>query len=194
MAADSPSSAVSGVAGRYASALFDLAKERGEIEAVEGDLGRFETLVNENEDLRRLIMSPAFSAEEQVKGVMAVLDRVGIGGLAANFIGLVARNRRLFVVMDMVKGFRAFASAERGEVTAQVTSAEPLSEGQEAALRDALREAAGREVSLTSRVDPDLIGGLVVQLGSRQIDTSLRTRLAGMRKAMIEAPASAASA
>ncbi|MEM7568035.1 MAG: F0F1 ATP synthase subunit delta [Pseudomonadota bacterium] len=188
MAAEIQSPAVSGVAGRYASALFDLAKERGDIEGVEAELGRFEDLVNANDDLRRLIMSPAFSAQEQVKGMMAVLERAGIGGLAANFIGLVARNRRLFVVLDMVKAYRAFASAERGEVTALVTSAEPLSDAQEQSLRDALREAAGSEVSLSKRVDPDLIGGLVVQLGSRQIDTSLRTRLASMRKAMIQAP------
>ena len=191
MAAEFDSPSVSGVAGRYASALFDLAKERGEIERVEGDLGRFEALVNESDDLRRLVMSPAFSADEQSKGVVAVAQRAGIEGLASNFLGLVARNRRLFVVMDMVKAFRTLASRERGEISAEVTSAEPLSDGQENALRDALREAAGRDVSLTKRVDPDLIGGLVVKLGSRQIDTSLRTRLAGMRKAMMNAPVAA---
>ena len=191
MAAEFDSPSVSGVAGRYASALFDLAKDRGEIERVEGDLGRFEALVNESDDLRRLVMSPAFSAAEQSKGVVAVAQRAGIEGLASNFLGLVARNRRLFVVMDMVKAFRTLASRERGEISAEVTSAEPLSDGQENALRDALREAAGRDVSLTKRVDPDLIGGLVVKLGSRQIDTSLRTRLAGMRKAMMNAPVAA---
>ena len=147
--------------------------------------------MNESDDLRRLVMSPAFSAAEQSKGVVAVAQRAGIEGLASNFLGLVARNRRLFVVMDMVKAFRTLASRERGEISAEVTSAEPLSDGQENALRDALREAAGRDVSLTKRVDPDLIGGLVVKLGSRQIDTSLRTRLAGMRKAMMNAPVAA---
>ena len=192
MTAEFESPSVSGVAGRYASALFDLAKERGDIEKVEGDLTRFETLVNESDDLRRLVTSPAFSAEAQMKGVMAVLERAGISGLAANFVGLVARNRRLFVVMDMVKAFRRLASRERGEVTAEVTSAEPLSDSQENALREALKAAAaGKDVSLTKRVDPGLIGGLVVKLGSRQIDTSLRTRLAGMRKAMANAPVAA---
>ena len=191
MTAEFESPSVSGVAGRYASALFDLAKERGEIERVEGDLTRFEALVNESDDLRRLVTSPAFSAEAQTKGVMAVLARVGISGLAANFVGLVARNRRLFVVMDMVKAFRRLASRERGEVTAEVVSAEPLSDSQESALREALKAAAGRQVSLTKRVDPGLIGGLVVKLGSRQVDTSLRTRLAGMRKAMVNAPVAA---
>lgn len=193
MAAEFDSPSVSGVAGRYASALFDLAKERGEVETVERDLGRFEELVNTSDDLRRLVTSPAFSAEAQVKGVMAVLGRADVSGLAANFIGLAARNRRLFASLDMVEAFRTLAARERGEVTAEVTSAEPLSDGQEAALRDALREVAGKEVTLTKRVDADLIGGLVVQLGSRQIDTSLRTRLAAMRKAMIEAPVAASA-
>lgn len=193
MTAEFESPSVSGVAGRYASALFDLARERGEIEKVEGDLTRFETLVNDSEDLHRLVMSPAFSAAEQSKGITTIAGRAGIDGLAINFLGLVARNRRLFVVMDMIKAFRTLSSRERGEINAEVTSAEPLSDAQESALREALRAAAGKDVSLTKRVDADLIGGLVVKLGSRQIDTSLRTRLAGMRKAMINAPVAARS-
>lgn len=187
MAAELDSPSVTGVAGRYASALFDLAREQDEVADVEADLGRFETLVRESDDLGRLVASPAFSAEDQVKGVSGVLDRANIGGLAGNFIKLAARNRRLFAVLDMVRDYRKLASAARGEATAEVVSAEPLSDAQEAALKDALRESAGRDVALTKRVDPDLIGGLIVRLGSRQVDTSLRTRLAGMKKAMASA-------
>lgn len=182
LAADLP--ILSGVSGRYASALYDLAREQDAVAAVEADLNRFGAMLDESDDLQRLVRSPAFSADAQTKGLMAVLERAGISGLAANFIGLVARNRRLFVVRDMVRDFAKLAAHDRGEVTAQVTSAEPLSDAQEDALRAALREVAGREVTLTTRVDPALIGGLVVKLGSRQIDTSLKTRLAGMRRAM----------
>jgi F-type H+-transporting ATPase subunit delta len=177
-------SIVSGVAGRYASALFDLALDENSLEAVERDLDGFAALVDESADLRRLVRNPIFTADEQTRALRAVLERAGIGGLTANFLLLTARNRRLFAVADMIRAFKALTAARRGEVRADVTSAEPLSDTQTAALREALREVTGRDVTLHARVDPALIGGLVVRLGSRQIDTSLRTRLNALKIAM----------
>ncbi len=177
-------SIVSGVAGRYASALFDLALGENSLEAVERDLDRFAALVEESTDLRRLVRNPIFTADEQTRALGAVLERAGIGGLTGNFLLLAARNRRLFAVADMIRAFKALTAARRGEVRADVASAEPLSDTQTAALREALREVTGRDVTLNARVDPALIGGLVVRLGSRQIDTSLRTRLNALKIAM----------
>jgi len=160
-------SIVSGVAGRYATALFDLASESNAVEAVERDLDRFAALVDASPDLRRLVRNPIYTADEQTRALRAILDRVGIGGLTANFLGLVARNRRLFAVLDMVRAFRALAAQRRGEIKADVTSAEPLNDAQMQALKEALRDVTGRDVTLATRVDPALIGGLVVRVGSR---------------------------
>jgi F-type H+-transporting ATPase subunit delta len=177
---------VSGVAGRYAAALFDLANEQGAVAEVERDLDRFAALVAESSDLERLVRSPIFQADEQIRAVSAVAEAAGIGGLALNFILLSARNRRLFAVLDMVRAFKALAAEARGEVTAEVVSAEPLGDAHAAALKQALRDHVGKEVSLAAKVDPALIGGLVVKLGSRMIDTSLRTRLNALKVAMKE--------
>lgn len=179
-------SLVSAVAQRYASALFELAKSENAIEAVERDLDAFLALVDESEDLRRLVRSPVFGAEDQLAGLSAVLQRAGIGGLAFNFLRLVAKNHRLFAAPDMVRGFRALASEHRGESLAEVTSAEPLSQTHAAALSAALGEATGRKVVLKTSVDTSLIGGLIVKLGSRMIDTSLKTKLNSLRIAMKE--------
>lgn len=177
-------SIVSGVAGRYATALFDLASESNAVEAVERDLDRFAALVDASPDLERLVRNPIYTADEQARALRAVLDRAGIGGLTANFLGIVARNRRLFAVIGMVAAYKALAAQRRGETKADVTSAEPLSDTQVEALKEALRAVTGRDVTLATRVDPALIGGLVVRVGSRQIDTSLRTRLNGLKIAM----------
>ncbi len=177
-------SIVSGVAGRYATALFELALDANAAEAVERELDRFVALVDESADLGRLVRSPVFTPDEQVRALGAVLQRVGIGGLTANFLLLVARNRRLFAVMDMVRAYKALAAARRGEVKADVTSAEPLTDTQVTALKAALREVTGRDVTLAARVDPALIGGLVVRIGSRMVDASLRTKLNSIRLAM----------
>jgi F-type H+-transporting ATPase subunit delta len=178
---------VSGVAGRYASALFDLARETNAIDAVKGDLERFDALIGESPDLLRLVRSPVFSADEQVHALSAVLDRAGIGGLAANFLKLVTTNRRLFAVRDMVKAFRALVASHKGEATAEVTVADALKTEHLDALRAALKEVSGKDVDLAVKVDPAIIGGLVVKLGSRMVDTSLRTKLNAMRHAMKEA-------
>jgi len=175
------------MAGRYAIALFDLAREANAIDAVKADLDRFDGLVAESADLRRLVRSPVFSADEQLQALSAVLARTGISGLAANFLKLVTANRRLFAARDMVKAFRELVADYKGEATAEVTVAEALKDGHLAALRDALKAVSGKEVDLDIKIDPAIIGGLVVKLGSRMVDTSLRTKLEAIRHAMKEA-------
>jgi F-type H+-transporting ATPase subunit delta len=174
------------MAGRYATALFDLAQETNAIDAVKADLERFEALIVESADLNRLVRSPVFSAEEQAQALGAVLDRVGIGGLPAKFLKLVTANRRLFAVRDMIRAFRDLAAQHKGEATAQVTVAEPLKDEHVAALRAALKAVSGKDVDLAITVDPAIIGGLVVKLGSRMVDSSLRTKLNAIRHAMKE--------
>jgi len=176
------------MAGRYATALFDLSQETNAIDVVKADLERFDALVAESPDLARLVRSPVFSADEQLHALSAVLDRAGIGsGLAAKFLKLVASNRRLFAVRDMIRGFRDLVAKHKGEATAEVTVAEPLKDEHVAALRNALKAVSGRDVDLAIKVDPSIIGGLVVKLGSRMVDSSLRTKLNAIRHAMKEA-------
>jgi F-type H+-transporting ATPase subunit delta len=179
---------VSGMAGRYATALFDLAREGNAIDAVKADLDRFDALIAESSDLARLVRSPVFSADEQLQALAAVLDRAGIGGLAAKFLKLVTSNRRLFAVRDMAKAYRALVADHKGEATAEVTVAEQLKDDHLEALRLALKAVSGKDVDLDIKVDPTIIGGLVVKLGSRMVDTSLRTKLNAIRHAMKEAP------
>ena len=178
---------VSGMAGRYATALFELARETNAIDAVKTDLERFDALVAENPDLNRLVRSPVFSAAEQLQALSAVLDRVGIGGLAAKFLKLVTMNRRLFAARDMVRGYRELVALHKGEATAEVTVAERLKDDHVAALKSALKAVSGKDVDLAIKIDPAIIGGLVVKLGSRMVDTSLRTKLNAIRHAMKEA-------
>jgi F-type H+-transporting ATPase subunit delta len=177
---------VSGIARRYASALYELAREQGAVDRVLADLDRFAGLLHESEDLRRLVRTPVFSAEEQLAAVSAVLARAEIGGLAGNFIKLGAKNRRLFAIADMIRGFRAHVAEARGEVTAEVTVAERPSDARLGDIADALRTVAGRAVQLDLKVDPSIIGGLIVRLGSRMVDSSLKTKLTQMQLAMKE--------
>ncbi len=179
-------SIVSGVAQRYASALFELALESGTVDAVEADLTRFTALLTESEDLTRLVKSPVFAAEDQARAMSAVLDKAGISGLVGNFVKVAANNRRLFAVPGMIVAFRAMVARHRGEVTAEVTSAEPLSDAQTASLKDALKAQLGKDVTLATSVDPALLGGLVVKVGSRMVDTSLRSKLNSLKIAMKE--------
>jgi F-type H+-transporting ATPase subunit delta len=177
---------VSGMAGRYANALFELALEQNAVDSVQADLDSFKKLTTDNPDLARLVRSPVFSSEDQTKAITAVLAKAGIGGLAANFIRLAAKNRRLFAVADMARGFKLLAARHRGEATADVTVAEALSEAHLASLKEALKSVTGKDVALNVNVDPAIIGGLIVKLGSRMIDTSLRTKLNSMKHAMKE--------
>lgn len=178
---------VSGVAGRYATALFDLARESNTIDALKADLDRFDALIAGSDDLLRLVRSPVFSADEQLQALTAVLERAAIAGLAERFLKLVAANRRLFAVRDMVKAFRALVADHKGEATAEVTVAEQLKDEHVAALRAALKAVTGKDVDLAVKVDPAILGGLVVKVGSRMVDTSLRTKLNAIKHAMKEA-------
>ncbi|MGB5948052.1 MAG: F0F1 ATP synthase subunit delta [Parvibaculum sp.] len=178
---------VSGMAGRYATALFELAESDASLDAVAGDLKRIEALINESADLRRLVESPAFGADDQARAFAAVLERAGIKGLVANFVGLVIRNRRLFALPAMIVGFDRLLADKRGEMSADVTSAHPLSEAQIASLKGALKAATGRDVQINTKVDGGLLGGLVVKVGSRMIDSSLLTKLNSLKIAMKEA-------
>ena len=185
MAAEDPS--VSGVSGRYATALFELARDEKSIDAVRGDLDRFAAMLADSEDLKRLVRSPVFSADVQSKALAAVLDKAGISGIAANFLRVLTANRRLFAVVDVIRAFRSLVARFRGEATADVTVAETLSEKNLDALKAALKQVSGKDVTLNVKVDPSIIGGLVVKLGSRMVDSSLRTKLNSIKHAMKEA-------
>lgn len=177
---------ISGVAERYASSLFELALEAGSVDAVGADLDRFQALMEESEDLRRLVASPVFSAEEQQKAIAAVAQRAGIAGIVGNFLRVVAGNRRLFALPGMIRAYRQIAAAHRGEVTAEVTSAHALTPAQETELKSALKGVTGKDVAIAVTVDPSILGGLIVKVGSRQIDTSLRTKLSTLKLALKE--------
>jgi F-type H+-transporting ATPase subunit delta len=179
---------VSGMAGRYATALFELALEAKSVDAVKADLEAFDRLIADNADLSRLVRSPVFGADEQARALAAVLDKAGIKGLAGNFLKFVASNRRLFAVRAMIRDFRKLVANWKGEIGAAVTVAEPLSERHLAALKDALKQVTGgKAVDLNVKIDPSIIGGLVVKLGSRMVDASLRTKLNAIKQAMKEA-------
>jgi F-type H+-transporting ATPase subunit delta len=179
---------ISGMAGRYASALFELALEEKALDAVKQKLDRFDALIAANPDLARLVKSPVFDADEQLRALAAILDKAGIDGLAANFLRVITANRRLFAVRGMIRGFRTLVARHRGEVTAQVTVAEPLNEGNRDALKSALKSVTGgKDIDLEVKVEPAIIGGLIVKVGSRMVDSSLRTKLNAIKFAMKEA-------
>lgn len=180
-------SSSSSIAGRYATALFELADSEGTLERVEGDLDEITRMIDASADLQRLVRSPAFSAEDQGRGFAELLARAGIAGLTANFAGTVIRNRRLFALQDMIKAFGALLAGRRGEITADVVSARRLGDAQVAHLKATLNSSTGRDVRIDMRVDPALLGGLTVQVGSRMIDSSLRTKLNSLKFAMKEA-------
>jgi F-type H+-transporting ATPase subunit delta len=178
---------VSGVSGRYASALFSLAQDERQAEPVADALTRFDALIAESPDLERLVRSPVFSAADQVKALDAVLAQAGISSVAANFIRLVATKRRLFFIREMIADYRKLCDASRGVTRAEVTSAAALTDANVASLKDSLRAASGgRDVDLDVKVDPSIIGGLIVKLGSRMVDGSLKTKLNAIRLAMKE--------
>jgi F-type H+-transporting ATPase subunit delta len=174
------------MAGRYATALFELALEQNAVDVVRADLDRFDSLMAESSDLARLVRSPLFTAEEQVRALDAVLERAGIGGLSAQFLRVVTTNRRLFAVRDIAKAYRMLVARARGEVTAEVTLAEQPSETHLSKIKATIAEVTGKDVQVEVKVDPAIIGGLVVKLGSRMVDTSLRTKLNAIKHAMKE--------
>jgi F-type H+-transporting ATPase subunit delta len=175
------------MAGRYALALFDLAKDTNSIDEVAAALASFAGMIEESPDLQRLVRSPVFSAEDQTRALDALLDRAEITGIAANFLKLVGTKRRLFAIRDMIANYNKLVDASRNLVRAEVTVAEPLSDQHLAALKAALNEATGgQDVALAVKIEPEIIGGLIVRLGSRMVDGSLRTKLNALRVRMKE--------
>ncbi|MBT0669677.1 F0F1 ATP synthase subunit delta [Novosphingobium profundi] len=170
--------------GRYASALFELASENGTVTTVESDLDKTGVAIAASEDLASLIRNPEVSRAATGKAVEAVADVLGLSPLTKNFLGVLAENRRLAALPEIIRAFRAIAAAERGEATAEVTSAHALDETQVEQLRQKLEAREGRNVKITTSVDPDLLGGLVVTIGSKRIDSSIRTRLNSLAQAM----------
>ena len=179
-------SPISAVAQRYAGSLYELASEAKSVAAVEKDLGRFGAMIEGSADLNRLIASPVFSGADQLAAVTAIAAKAKIGGLVGNFLKVVASNRRLFAVPAMITAFREIAAEKRGEMSADVVSAHALTPAQEKELSATLKGVAGKDVSLKVSVDASLLGGMVVRLGSRQIDTSLKTKLASLKLALKE--------
>lgn len=181
-------SIISGMAGRYATALFELALENKAVDTVKIDLEAFDAMIAASSDLNRLVRSPVFGADEQLKALSAILAKAGIKGLAANFLRVITANRRLFAAREMIRGYRALVARHKGEVSAQITVAEPLSDKNLAALKSALKSVTGgKDIDLDVKVDPTIIGGLVAKVGSRMVDSSLRTKLNAIKFAMKEA-------
>ena len=173
-----------GLADRYATALFELALERDATEQIERDLDAIRELVGGSDDLERVVRSLTLSRAEQAKALDAVLERLGSSQYVRNFVALLARNRRVFLLTEMIAAFQAKLAEHRGEVSAEVTSAVPLKPNHLDAVREALRAIVGRDVALETTVDPSLIGGLTVRVGSRMLDNSLRTKLQNLELAM----------
>jgi F-type H+-transporting ATPase subunit delta len=179
---------ISGMAGRYGNALFELALDNKAVDAVKADLDRFDAMIADSSDLNRLVRSPVFDADSQLRALAAILDQAGIKGLAANFLRVITTNRRLFAVRDMIRAYRALVARHKGEVTAEVTVAEPLSDKHLDALKDALKSVTGgKDIDFDVKVEPAIIGGLIVKVGSRMVDSSLRTKLNAIKIAMKEA-------
>lgn len=176
-----------GVAGRYATALYELADQAGVLDAVATDLKGLNSLIDSSDDLKRLVGSPIFSAEDQAKAMIAIMDKAGVQALTRNFVGVVIANRRIGALQDMGRVFGQKLANARGEMTAEVTSSHELGDAQVAALKEALNAAMGRDVQIDTNVDKGLLGGLIVKVGSRMIDSSLRTKLNNLKFAMKEA-------
>lgn len=178
------SAGAAGLADRYATALFELAESEKTLDIVAADLEQVAGLIDESDDLRRLIRSPVVSRDDQGRAVAAVSEKAGLNDLTRRFLGILARNRRLFALPAIIAAFLELLAAGRGETSAEVVSAKPLSDTQLSDVRAALKQAVGGDVAVQARVDPGLLGGLVVKVGSRMIDSSLNTKLQQLRLAM----------
>jgi len=172
------------LSGRYATALFELAAEARAIDAVEGDLAKVRAALDQSDDFKALTTSPVVAREAAAKAVLSTADELGVQGTTRNFLGVLADNRRLGELPAIIRAFRLLAARHRGEVTAEVTSAHPLGDDQVEALKQSLRQRVGRDVNVELAVDPALLGGLVVRVGSQMIDSSIRTRLNALASAM----------
>jgi F-type H+-transporting ATPase subunit delta len=170
--------------GRYASALYDLASENGVVSAVESDLEKLNEAIRGNADLAGLIRNPQVSREATARVMDGIAGVLGLSGLTKNFLGVLAANRRLSALPEIIRAFASIAAAARGEVTAEVTSAHALTDEQLETLGNELKEREGRTVKIRTSVDPEILGGLVVTIGSKRIDSSIRTRLNSLAQAM----------
>lgn len=184
MASDSPQ--VTGVAGRYATALFELAREAGGIDAVRTSLAQFKSALNASDDLRRFVKSAVFSAGVQVNALGEILKVMELDAMTNNLLLLLAKNRRLFAVEDVIKAYDTLVASYRGEITAQVVSAHPLTPEHMESLTATLQSKLGKTPRIEAEVDPSLLGGLVVKVGSRMIDTSLKAKLNSLKLHMKE--------
>jgi len=173
-----------GLAGRYATALFELAKSDKQLDQVADDLSVLAQMLNESDDLNRLIRSPVISRDNQGSAMAAVMEAAKISDLSRKFIGLVAQNRRLFALPAMIRAFQSLLNILRGESTAEVVSAKKLTAKQLKAIEDSLKSATGTNVSVDASVDESLLGGLIVKVGSRMVDSSLKTKLNQLRFSM----------
>lgn len=172
------------LAGRYATALFELARENDRIEAVEASLARVRAALDQSDDFRTLTTSPLIGREEAGRGVQATASALALDDITAKMLGVLAQNRRLNQLPQVIRAFRMLAARHRGETRAEVTSAHPLDDGQVDALKRQLQARLGRDVSVELTVDPSILGGLVVRIGSQMIDSSIRTRLSSLAHAM----------
>jgi F-type H+-transporting ATPase subunit delta len=177
---------VAGMAGRYATALFDLAREQDKLDETESALKSLQAMLADSDDLSRMVRSPIFSGADQAAALSKLAEQAGFPALAANFLQLLVKNRRLFALADIIAGFRKLAADHRGEITADVTSAVALSETQTDELKATLKAKTGKDISLNVHVDPSILGGLIVKIGSRMVDSSIRTKLNNMKYAMKE--------
>jgi F-type H+-transporting ATPase subunit delta len=172
------------LAGRYASALFDLARDQRQIESVATSLDALAQALLDSKDFNELVTSPLVSREEAGKAFGALAPDLGLDPITANFLGVLARNGRKNELRNVIRAYRRLAAEHRGETTAEVITARPLNDDQLAALRQQLRDRAGRDVAIEAAVDPNLLGGIVVKLGSQQVDASIRTKLNRLAQAM----------
>jgi F-type H+-transporting ATPase subunit delta len=181
-----PASISTGIAARYATAIFELAKEDKALPALESDVDALDAALHDSHDFRELIASPVYSREEQAAAVTAIARKAGLSQIVTNTLALMAGNRRLFVLPQLVRELRARIAADKGEVTAEVTAAKALTKAQEDKLAKTLKASVGKDVKISMAVDESLIGGLVVKVGSRMIDTSIRSKLAALQNSMKE--------
>jgi F-type H+-transporting ATPase subunit delta len=181
-----PASISTGIAARYATAIFELAKEDNALTSLEGDIDALDAALKDSHDFRELIASPIYSREQQATAVSAIAKKAGLSQMVANTLALMAGNRRLFVLPQLVRELRDRIAAEKGEVTAEVTAAKALTKAQEEKLAKTLKASVGKDVKISMAVDESLIGGLVVKVGSRMIDTSIRSKLAALQNSMKE--------
>ena len=172
------------LAGRYALALFELARDEKQLESVGASLAAVRQALAESDELRELTTSPLIGREEAVKAIAAAAEAIGVDPLTSNFLGVLAQNRRLSKLGGVIRAFNTLAARHRGEITAEVTSAHPLDDDQVAAIKQNLRNRMGRDIAVELSVDPAILGGLVVKIGSQMIDGSIRTKLNSLAQAM----------